>query len=106
MVTLSESQGKKASFLREAVRTLALPAEVWAKRVEEMPASRTFEVVIMRAVDRTGAMLPIAADRVTEGGLLVRFVGGSGLDTPVGWVVADEAAIPGTDGRLVCLSRR
>ncbi len=29
-VTLAESQGKKAAFLREAVRTLGLRAEVWA----------------------------------------------------------------------------
>jgi 16S rRNA (guanine527-N7)-methyltransferase len=35
-VTLAESQGKKAAFLREAVRTLGLKAEVWAGRVEEM----------------------------------------------------------------------
>ena len=37
-VTLAESQGKKASFLREAVRTLGLPTEVWPGRVEAMPA--------------------------------------------------------------------
>src|SRR5580692_1016443 len=36
-VTLAESQGKKASFLREVVRTLELPTEVWADRVEAMP---------------------------------------------------------------------
>src|ERR1700722_12701692 len=33
-ITLAESQGKKAAFLREAARTLNLPTEVWADRVE------------------------------------------------------------------------
>src|SRR6266436_3195406 len=33
-VTLAESQNKKATFLREVVRTLALSTEVWSSRVE------------------------------------------------------------------------
>src|SRR5882757_500792 len=33
-VTLAESQNKKAAFLREAVRSLNLPTEVWPGRVE------------------------------------------------------------------------
>src|ERR1700734_2469554 len=44
-VTLAESQGKKASFLREAVRTLGLPTEVWAAREESMPPDRGFDAV-------------------------------------------------------------
>ncbi|MGC2404300.1 MAG: 16S rRNA (guanine(527)-N(7))-methyltransferase RsmG [Acidobacteriaceae bacterium] len=51
-VTLAESQGKKAAFLREATRVLHLPAEVYAGRVEAMPDSREFDVVAMRAVDK------------------------------------------------------
>src|SRR5580698_11231452 len=36
-VTLAESQNKKATFLREVIRTLQLPnAEVWGSRVETM----------------------------------------------------------------------
>jgi 16S rRNA (guanine527-N7)-methyltransferase len=41
-VTLAESQGKKVAFLREAVRGLGLGCEVWAGRVEAMPAARRF----------------------------------------------------------------
>src|SRR5271167_4951120 len=37
-VTLAESQNKKSTFLREAVRTLQLSTEVWPNRVEAMPA--------------------------------------------------------------------
>jgi 16S rRNA (guanine527-N7)-methyltransferase len=50
-VTLAESQGKKAAFLREAVRTLGLDSEVWPDRVESMPPNRQFDTVALRAVD-------------------------------------------------------
>jgi 16S rRNA (guanine527-N7)-methyltransferase len=70
-VTLAESQGKKASFLREAVRTLGLKTEVWAGRVEDMPASQTFAVVTLRAVDNMASALAAARPRVSSGGLLV-----------------------------------
>jgi 16S rRNA (guanine527-N7)-methyltransferase len=74
-VTLAESQGKKASFLREAVRTLGLKTEVWAGRVEAMSqmagVARTFDVVTMRAVDDMGRAVVEARGRVKEGGWLV-----------------------------------
>lgn len=54
-VTLAESQGKKAAFLREVVRELGLQTEVWAARVETMPVERGFDSVAMRAVDNMGA---------------------------------------------------
>ena len=50
-VTLAESHGKKAAFLQEVVRSLNLPTEVWAARVETMPAERRFDVVALRAVE-------------------------------------------------------
>ena len=65
-VTLAESQGKKASFLREAVRTLALPTEVWAGRVEAMPAARQFDVVTLRAVDNMEAAIQAASHRAAQ----------------------------------------
>jgi 16S rRNA (guanine527-N7)-methyltransferase len=74
-VTLAESQGKKSSFLREAVRTLGLPTEVWAGRVEAMPAvdgsSRRFDAVTLRAVDNMQQALAEARQRVAPGGWLV-----------------------------------
>jgi 16S rRNA (guanine527-N7)-methyltransferase len=72
-VTLAESQGKKASFLREAVRTLGLPTEVWADRVEAMPAGRQFNAVTLRAVDSMEQALETARERVVPGGFLVSF---------------------------------
>jgi len=69
-VTLAESQSKKASFLREAVRILGLAATVYAGRVEDMPAGRVFDVVTLRAVDNMEAALFGAIPRLAEGGTL------------------------------------
>jgi 16S rRNA (guanine527-N7)-methyltransferase len=70
-VTLAESQNKKATFLREAVRTLELPSvEVWAGRAEALPATRQFHTVALRAVDNMEAALLAARTRVAPGGQL------------------------------------
>jgi 16S rRNA (guanine527-N7)-methyltransferase len=70
-VTLAESQNKKATFLREAVRTLNLPTEVWPGRVETMPAARQFYTVALRAVDNMEAAIAAAANRATHQLLLL-----------------------------------
>ena len=69
-VALAESQGKKASFLREAVRVLGLQTEVWASRVETMPLGRSFAVVALRAVDNMESALAEATRRTQSGGTL------------------------------------
>ena len=69
-VTLAESQNKKASFLREVVRTLGLATEVWADRVERMPDERVFDVVALRAVDNPAIALQLALQRIGERGLV------------------------------------
>jgi 16S rRNA (guanine527-N7)-methyltransferase len=69
-VTLAESQNKKATFLREAVRTLQLSTEVWPDRVEAMPAGQRFDIVAMRAVDNIQAALPAAIARINPAGHL------------------------------------
>ena len=70
-VTLAESQGKKASFLREAVRTLEVKTEVWAGRIEDMPPERRFCWVTLRAVDKMPRVLDSARERLIETGTLV-----------------------------------
>lgn len=74
-VTLAESQGKKASFLHEAIRTLGLSTEVWAGRVEAMPdvagTPRRFDVVTLRAVDNMEQALVEARRRVNPRGWLL-----------------------------------
>ncbi len=61
-VTLAEAHGKKASFLREALRVLKLDAEVYDGRVEEMP-ERTFDAVTLRAVEKMDSAIPCALER-------------------------------------------
>ncbi len=77
-VTLAESQGKKASFLREAVRTLNLKTEVWAKRVEEMPPDRRFDCVTLRAVDNMAVALEAVPACIVPSGILA-VLGGEAL---------------------------
>jgi 16S rRNA (guanine527-N7)-methyltransferase len=72
-VTLAESQGKKAAFLQEVVRTLGLKAEVWAGRVEEMADERVFDAVTLRAVDRMAKAARMAVERLAVGGWLAVF---------------------------------
>jgi 16S rRNA (guanine527-N7)-methyltransferase len=90
-VTLAESQGKKASFLREAVRTLGLKTEVWSARVESMPAERDFEAVTLRAVDRMQEALAAARPRVVPGGWLVTLSASPSLIEDV-----EQIAVPGS----------
>ena len=75
-VTLAESQGKKAAFLREVVRTLNLNTEVWPQRVESMPSNRSFDCVALRAVDQMDAALTEAQIRC-RGGVLAALGGES-----------------------------
>jgi 16S rRNA (guanine527-N7)-methyltransferase len=70
-VTLAESQNKKATFLREAVRTLGLTTEIWADRVETMPESRQFHTVTLRAVDNMAAAITAASPRASHQLLLL-----------------------------------
>jgi 16S rRNA (guanine527-N7)-methyltransferase len=65
-VTLAESQGKKASFLREVIRALNLPTEVWPARVQAIPATRQFHTITLRAVDKMEAAVAEAARRATH----------------------------------------
>jgi 16S rRNA (guanine527-N7)-methyltransferase len=89
-VTLAESQNKKATFLREAVRTLGLSnVEVWAARAETLPPTRKFHTVALRAVDDMETALPAAKERIAPGGQLVLLtttahqpVGGSSIPLP------------------------
>jgi 16S rRNA (guanine527-N7)-methyltransferase len=68
MVTLAESQGKKASFLREAVRALGIPVRVHADRAETLGIN--FDCVVLRAVDRMAEAVTSAAQLVAPGGWL------------------------------------
>lgn len=86
-VTLAESQGKKSAFLREVVRELGVEAEVWPARAQDLPASRLFHAVTMRAVDKPKQAVAEGYRRLMPGGYVLRFsverqVEGEAFDVP------------------------
>ena len=68
-VTLAESQGKKAAFLREASRTLQIPFSIYDSRAESL--DKTFDCVTLRAVDRMPDAVRFASGLVSPNGFLV-----------------------------------
>jgi 16S rRNA (guanine527-N7)-methyltransferase len=97
-ITLAESQNKKATFLREVIRTLNLSTEVWPNRVEAMPASRRFDVVTLRAVDDMETALPVAIARIAPGGQLAVLT--TKANTPMG---ARSIPLPNSQSGVFCL---
>jgi 16S rRNA (guanine527-N7)-methyltransferase len=104
-VTLAESQGKKAGFLREAVRTLSLDTEVYSGRVEEMGPGRLFDAVALRAVDRMREAIRFGAKRVAPEGWLVLLAAAGDTELPDGFC-GTEAVIPASERQVVVLAQR
>jgi 16S rRNA (guanine527-N7)-methyltransferase len=103
-VTLAESQNKKATFLREACRTLGLRTEVWGARVETMAAGRQFDVVALRAVDNMEAAL--AAARVRAGRWLVVLTTERAWIPQEGFAVEAMIPLPGSVDGVVVVAKR
>jgi 16S rRNA (guanine527-N7)-methyltransferase len=108
-VTLAESQGKKAAFLREAVRTLGIAVEVHAARAETL--AKVFDCVTLRAVDRMDEALRAASALVGAGGWLAPLTThgeASSIETIAGPGFRWEPPIPlaGGDDRILLLGRR
>jgi 16S rRNA (guanine527-N7)-methyltransferase len=107
-VTLAESQGKKAAFLREAARVLGFGANVHAARAEEL--GKTFGCVTLRAVDRMDEAIRAASGLVAPGGWLaplttssdsteIQGIAGSGFS----W--QPPVRLPGGNQRILLLGR-
>ena len=106
-VTVAESRGRKAAFLQEVTRSLDMPAEVWAGRVEAMPAARRFDTVTLRAVDDMESALGEAGRRASR---RILILGSSRSELPPGvgeqFPACGQMAMPGTaDGVLFELQR-
>jgi 16S rRNA (guanine527-N7)-methyltransferase len=109
-VTLAESQGKKAAFLLEAVRTLGLKAEVWPGRVEAMAAERVFDAVTLRAVEKMAVACRTAAERLAPGGWIAVFATtrtepGIQKIKDIQWD-AEPVRIPGSEQEILKTGRR
>jgi 16S rRNA (guanine527-N7)-methyltransferase len=101
-MTLVEVRAKKAVFLREVIRTMALPATVEVARVEDVAASRAvgvFDVITFRAV-RADLGLWRAVDHLLAPGGRVLWFGGVGHSTE------HDLTIAGSVGSTVALQRK
>ena len=109
-LTLIESQNKKATFLREAVRALALSeAEIFAGRAEDW--GRQAEVVTLRAVEKFAQVLPVAASLVAVGGRLALLIGASQVESTKatlasGWTWRESLPVPGSRERVLLIGER
>jgi 16S rRNA (guanine527-N7)-methyltransferase len=108
-VTLAESQGKKAAFLREAVRALGLTTAVHSARAEVL--REVFDCVALRAVDNMALAVQSAAKLVRPAGWLAMMTTRTdlqALQTAAGADFSWQAPIPqpGSDERLIALGNR
>jgi 16S rRNA (guanine527-N7)-methyltransferase len=95
-LTLIESNHKKATFLREVTRALAVTdVNIQNTRAETLPAAM-FDVVTLRAVERFIKVLPVAANLLAPNGRLVLLLASSQLDDARSTLpaVTWDAAIP------------
>jgi 16S rRNA (guanine527-N7)-methyltransferase len=107
-VTLAESQGKKAAFLQEAIRTLGISARVHAARAESLTVQ--FDCVTLRAVDRMELAIQTAGRLVTASGRLAIMASTAELpklETAAGpsFYWQDPTLLPLSDDRLLVLGK-
>ena len=107
-VTLTEAQGKKASFLREAVRTVGTGTEVYDGRVETITKGSAFHAVSMRAVEKMELAIPIAL-RLTQRYLVLLTTEKSapvyrGLTPELQW--KDPIRLPNADQMILAIGQR
>jgi 16S rRNA (guanine527-N7)-methyltransferase len=113
-VTLVEANGKKARFLREAVRTLGLGnAEVAESRIEALDRPGAFDAITARALATLPQILEFGGHLLAPGGKLLAMKGARPDEEiatlPRGWRLETlhRLAVPGLDGErhLVVVGR-
>jgi 16S rRNA (guanine527-N7)-methyltransferase len=91
-VTLVESNGKKARFLREVVRTLPLPnARVAESRIEALDEPDQYDAIVARALATLPLIVELGGHLLNPGGKLLAMKGTIPEDEiaalPEGWRV-------------------
>jgi 16S rRNA (guanine527-N7)-methyltransferase len=106
-VTLAESRTRKAAFLNELVRTLDLPTEIWASRVEAMPHARKFDAVTLRAVDDMESAVREASNRAS-GRLLIATTARSAVCSTLTnqFVLDNPVPLPESKDGVLLIARR
>lgn len=103
-VTLVESSGKKARFLREVVRTLGLGnIRVAQSRIEALDQRGAFDAITARALATLPLIVELGGPLLRPGGRLLAMKGARPLDEiaalPAGWQVqgVHPLRVPGLD---------
>ena len=113
-VALVEANGKKARFLREAVRTLGLAnAEVAESRIEALDRPGAFDAITARALATLPQILEFGGHLLASGGRLLAMKGARPDEEiaalPRGWRLETlhRLTVPGLDGErhLVVVGR-
>jgi len=113
-VTLVESNGKKARFLREAVRTLGIGnARVAESRAEALDEAGRFDTITARALDTLAGIVSVGGHLLKPEGRLLAMKGAAPdaevASLPAGWVVqaVHKLVVPGLAGErhLVVVGR-
>lgn len=113
-VTLVESNGKKARFMREALRQLGLGnAEVAESRIEALDRPGRFAAITARALATLPQILALGGHLIADDGALLAMKGARPDDEiaalPTGWALRDlrPLTVPGLDAErhLVVIGR-
>jgi 16S rRNA (guanine527-N7)-methyltransferase len=113
-VTLVESNGKKARFLREALRTLSLDnARVAESRIEALDMPGAFDAITARALATLPLILELGGHLLKPAGTLLAMKGAVPVDEiaalPAGWRVEriEPLRVPGlaAERHLVVVAR-
>jgi 16S rRNA (guanine527-N7)-methyltransferase len=113
-VTLVESNGKKARFMREALRTLGLGnAEVAESRIEALDRPGRYTAITARALATLPQILALGGHLLAPDGVLLAMKGARPDEEiaalPAGWAVRDlrPLTVPGLDAErhLVTVGR-
>ena len=104
-VTLVESNGKKARFMREAVRQLGLGnARVAESRAEALDEAGRYDQLTARAMDTLAGIVRVGGHLLRSGGVLLAMKGVDPheeiADLPEGWQVREVTplSVPGLAG--------
>ena len=108
-VILIESQNKKATFLREVIRSLGLKEiQVHLGRAEQSALSA--RTVIMRAVEKFEQSLPVAASLVEDRGRLAVLIGAGQVEKTKSLVPSvqwgESVRIPGSEQRVLLVGKK
>lgn len=102
-LTLIESNAKKAAFLAEVVRRIAVErVHIFRGRMEE--ADGTFDFVTARALGQFEGLLAWAAHHLVKSGRLILWLGhedAKSISHTSGWSWLAPVPIPGSDRRFI-----